>query len=135
MTDEDILKYIKKVVENDYELYFYTVTNMCKTAKRIPFNQFSIFQNTRKREIVFLRQIAMVLGLEFCKKFRTVSIGKYYGGRHHSTCIHAKKTIKNQSENYRDFRFIFNSLFDRISAFIDGTGWPLPIEKFNECNN
>ena len=58
---------------------------------------------TRKREVVRARQIAMY----FCKEFTQNSlktIGLHFGGRDHSTVIHANNTVEDQMETDEQFR-------------------------------
>ncbi len=58
---------------------------------------------TRKREVVRARQIAMY----FCKKLTQNSlktIGLHFGGRDHSTVIHANNTVEDQMETDEQFR-------------------------------
>lgn len=58
---------------------------------------------TRKREVVRARQIAMY----FCKQFTQNSlktIGLHFGGRDHSTVIHANNTVEDQMETDDQFR-------------------------------
>jgi len=58
---------------------------------------------TRKREVVRARQIAMY----FCKQFTQNSlktIGLHFGGRDHSTVIHANNTVEDQMETDEQFR-------------------------------
>ena len=58
---------------------------------------------TRKREVVRARQIAMY----FCKEMTQHSlktIGLHFGGRDHSTVIHAVKTVEEQTDSDPQFR-------------------------------
>ena len=58
---------------------------------------------TRKREVVRARQIAM----HFCKKLTQNSlktIGLHFGGRDHSTVIHANNTVADQMETDEQFK-------------------------------
>lgn len=58
---------------------------------------------TRKREIVTARQVAMY----FCKHFTKhslKSIGSHFGGRDHSTVIHAINTVENLMSWDRDYK-------------------------------
>ena len=58
---------------------------------------------TRKREVVRARQIAMYV----CKQFTQNSlktIGLHFGGRDHSTVIHANNTVEDQMETDKPFR-------------------------------
>jgi len=69
---------------------------------------------TRKREIVQARQVAMY----FCKQFTQhslKSIGLHFGGRDHSTVIHACQSVENLMETDPRFREIIEALRHKIS--------------------
>ena len=69
---------------------------------------------TRKREIVRARQIAMY----FCKQHTDHSlktIGLHFGGRDHSTVIHANNTVEERMEEDDQFR----SVVDDIAQTLD----------------
>ena len=58
---------------------------------------------TRKREVVRARQIAMY----FCKRLTQNSlktIGLHFGGRDHSTVIHANNTVEDRMEDDEQFQ-------------------------------
>ncbi len=64
---------------------------------------------TRKKEIVTARQVAMF----FCKEFTNhslKSIGYHFGGRDHSTVIHAVHTVNDIMETDSNFRNSVNEL-------------------------
>ena len=68
---------------------------------------------TRKREVVRARQIAMY----FCKKLTQNSlktIGLHFGGRDHSTVIHANKTVEDQIETDDQFRNMVEEIGRKI---------------------
>lgn len=68
---------------------------------------------TRKREIVQARQVAMY----FCKEFTQHSlktIGLHFGGRDHSTVIHANQSVENQIETDSKFREMIHELRQKI---------------------
>lgn len=58
--------------------------------------------NSRKREIVFARQVAMLF-LNIKTKMGVVAIGKEFN-RHHASVIHAEKVISNLCENSGEIR-------------------------------
>jgi chromosomal replication initiator protein len=58
--------------------------------------------NSRKREIVFARQTAMLF-LNTMTKMGVVRIGKEFN-RHHASVIHAEKVISNLCENSAETR-------------------------------
>lgn len=68
---------------------------------------------TRKQEVVLARQLAMY----FCKEFTNQSlktIGLHFGGRDHSTVIHAIGTVENQLTADPKFKDIFEKVKHRI---------------------
>lgn len=79
---------------------------------RIPPDQ--VRAKTRKREVVQARQVAMY----FCKHFTQhslKSIGLYFGGRDHSTVIHAIQSVQDQMETDPNFRELIEALQHKIS--------------------
>jgi len=78
----------------------------------VPENQ--VRGETRKREIVRARQIAMY----FSKKYTQHSlktIGLHFGGRDHSTVIHANNTVEDQMETDEQFRDTVEEIDQEIS--------------------
>ena len=69
--------------------------------------------NTRKRECVQVRQVAMY----FCKEFTNNSlalIGSHIGGKNHATVLHACKIVSTQKQVDRVFRETINNIEKRI---------------------
>ena len=65
------------------------------------------------KQIALPRQIAMYL----CKNLTDASlpeIGKRFGGKHHSTVIHAIKKIDGKREHERDFDKMVNSFIEAL---------------------
>jgi len=60
-------------------------------------------QNTRKREIVQARQIAMYFSKNLTKSSLNI-IGMQIGGKDHATVLHAYRTVKNLMETDKSFR-------------------------------
>ncbi|GAB4403246.1 MAG: chromosomal replication initiator protein DnaA [Microscillaceae bacterium] len=58
---------------------------------------------TRKKEIVTARQIAMYFAKEYTG-FSLKSIGYHFGGRDHSTVIHAIQTVNDYIKERREFK-------------------------------
>lgn len=68
---------------------------------------------TRKREVVQTRQVAMY----FCKQLTQHSlktIGLHFGGRDHSTVIHANQSVENQIETNPKFREMIEEIRHKI---------------------
>lgn len=69
---------------------------------------------TRRREIVQARHLAMY----FCREFTqhtTSKIGEAFGGRDHSTVIHAINSINNQIETSPNFHLVVKNVRQQIS--------------------
>ncbi|MEM9667024.1 MAG: helix-turn-helix domain-containing protein, partial [Bacteroidota bacterium] len=69
---------------------------------------------TRKREVVQARQVAMY----FSKKLTQHSlkkIGLHFGGRDHSTVIHANHSVQNHIDTNVAFRGIIDEIGHRLS--------------------
>lgn len=64
---------------------------------------------TRKKEIVVARQVAMYFSKEFTNH-SLKSIGYHFGGRDHSTVIHAVHTVNDLMETDSSFRNAINEL-------------------------
>jgi chromosomal replication initiator protein len=64
---------------------------------------------TRKKEIVVARQVAMYFAKEFTNH-SLKSIGYHFGGRDHSTVIHAIQTVNDLMETDTSFRNVVNEL-------------------------
>ncbi|MGB3619485.1 MAG: chromosomal replication initiator protein DnaA [Catalinimonas sp.] len=73
----------------------------------------SLKAKTRKKEIVMARQIAMYFTKEFTD-YSLKSIGQYFGGRDHSTVIHAIRSVKDSIETNRKFRSTMEDLTTRL---------------------
>jgi len=68
---------------------------------------------TRKREVVQARQVAMY----FCKRLTQHSlktIGLHFGGRDHSTVIHANMSVENQMDTDPKFAEIIDEIANKI---------------------
>ena len=68
---------------------------------------------TRKREVVQARQIAMY----FCKRLTQHSlktIGLHFGGRDHSTVIHANQSVENQMDTDPKFVDMIGEISNKI---------------------
>lgn len=70
-------------------------------------------EKTRKQEIVEARQIAMYLSKSLTKS-SLKTIGLHFGGRDHSTVIHAIHAMEDRQETSPRFRQIINDIRQRI---------------------
>ena len=89
----------------------YIINIVCEYFKISP-EQLAL--NTRKRQVVQARQIAMYLA----KKYSNASlaaIGQQCGKKDHATVHHACKTIANQLETDKQFKVMFADIEKRIA--------------------
>jgi chromosomal replication initiator protein len=68
---------------------------------------------TRKREIVVARQVSMFLAKEYTN-MSLKSIGSHFGGRDHSTVIHAIQSINNLMETDKKFNATMQEVFKKL---------------------
>jgi chromosomal replication initiator protein len=73
-----------------------------------------ITSKSRKREIVQARQISMYFSKQLTKE-SLVNIGRYFGGRDHSTVIHACQTVNNLIDTDKSFRSIVAELEKKLN--------------------
>ena len=74
-----------------------------------------IYGKGRKQEVALTRQVAMYLSKELTHN-SLKSIGLFYGGRDHSTVIHACKTIKIKMDEDDIFNAEIKALLRRLSG-------------------
>jgi chromosomal replication initiator protein len=94
------------------------VTLTIEEIQRLVCEYFSIEEDlvrakTRKREVVQARQVAMF----FCKQLTQHSlktIGLHFGGRDHSTVIHANQSVENQIDTDPKFREMIEEIRHKI---------------------
>ena len=77
----------------------------------IPVEQ--VKSKTRKREIVQARQISMYYAKDLTKS-SLKTIGMHFGGRDHSTVIHACQTVNDLMETDKKFRADIEEIGKRI---------------------
>ncbi|HEX7069201.1 MAG TPA: chromosomal replication initiator protein DnaA, partial [Rhodothermales bacterium] len=68
---------------------------------------------TRKREVVQARQVAMYFSKELTQH-SLKTIGLHFGGRDHSTVIHANQSIENQIETDPKFREVIEEIRHKL---------------------
>jgi chromosomal replication initiator protein len=88
-----------------------TITNIVCEVLNIAENK--IRDKTRKKEIVMARQIAMYLSKELTKS-SLKTIGLHFGGRDHSTVIHACTTIEDSMSKDHSLKDIVNNVRSQI---------------------
>ncbi len=88
-----------------------TITNIVCEVLNIAENK--IRDKTRKKEIVLARQIAMYLSKELTKS-SLKTIGLHFGGRDHSTVIHACTTVEDSMSKDQSMKDIVNNVRSQI---------------------
>ncbi len=68
---------------------------------------------TRKREIVIARQVAMYFSKDYTNH-SLKSIGYHFGGRDHSTVIHAVQSVNDMMDTNAKFRFSIDELKKKL---------------------
>lgn len=72
---------------------------------------------TRKKEIVFARQVSMYLSKELTN-FALKTIGLHFGGRDHSTVIHACQSIENKIQTDKSFSTEIDEIKNKIELTV-----------------
>lgn len=109
---------VQRVVQKQDELPHEDIevgidTIMEEVARYFGLSVEALKSKSRKKEIVVPRQIAMYLCKEYTN-FSLKSIGYHFGGRDHSTVIHAVQNISELREKDADFRLYIDQLLDRL---------------------
>jgi chromosomal replication initiator protein len=100
-----VMKNIIKDIETEVGIEFIQKS----VSEHYGINVDDLKAKTRKKEIVVARQVSMY----FCKEFTNhslKSIGYHFGGRDHSTVIHAITTVNDIMETDSSFRNTVNEL-------------------------
>ena len=92
----------KKPVEKDYEVLRYIET-------RLPMSMEAINSKSRIRDLVEVRQIMMHI-LRIYGEYTLYEIGMSFGGRDHSTVIHAKDTVYDLCDTDKAYRAKFEEI-------------------------
>jgi chromosomal replication initiator protein len=100
-----VMKNIIKDIETEVGIDFIQKT----VSEYYSINQDDLKAKTRKKEIVVARQVAMYFSKEFTNH-SLKSIGYHFGGRDHSTVIHAVQTVNDMIETDSTFRNAVNEL-------------------------
>ena len=112
--DLDLAKEVLRDLMQDVQVNLSIEEIQRIVCEYLDINEDLIRAKTRKREVVRARQIAMY----FCKEVTQHSlktIGLHFGGRDHSTVIHAVKTVEDQVDTDAQFR----DMVDQISRKIE----------------
>jgi len=121
------------------------ISNIVEDYFRLP--EGAIKYDSRKREVVQARQIAMVLSKQLTKKSLDY-IGKQLADRDHATVLHAIKTVNNLIDTDKEFKktyfeicekvddfFLCNITRDEINEAIQVGFTKLLIKKIQQCKD
>ncbi len=97
----------RKIININIESITKTVCEYLNIAEN------KIRDKTRKKEVVHARQLSMFLSKEMTNS-SLKTIGLHFGGRDHSTVVHACAVIENKKTNDSSFRTLIDELKNKI---------------------
>jgi len=109
----DLAKRTVKEIATDRKINI-TIDDISKiicTQLNIPENK--IREKTRKKEIVLARQLAMYFSKELTKN-SLKTIGLHFGGRDHSTVIHACNNVEQMHKSDTSMRDLIDSIRNKL---------------------
>ena len=110
----ELAKKTVKEIATDKKTYNITIELITKNVcDYLGVAENKIRDKTRKKEIVLARQIAMYLSKELTKS-SLKTIGLHFGGRDHSTVIHACSSIEQGKLQDKSIRELINNLTNKI---------------------
>jgi chromosomal replication initiator protein len=109
----DLTKSIVKEIATDVKINI-TIEEITKcVCDYFKIDENKIRDKTRRKEVVMARQIAMYLSKELTKS-SLKTIGLHFGGRDHSTVIHAYNSIESSIQSDSQLKDTVNSLRNNI---------------------
>jgi chromosomal replication initiator protein len=109
----DLTKSIVKEIATDVKINI-TIEEITKcVCDYYKIDENKIRDKTRRKEVVMARQIAMYLSKELTKS-SLKTIGLHFGGRDHSTVIHAYNSIESSIQSDSQLKDTVNSLRNNI---------------------
>jgi len=110
----ELAKKTVKEIATDRKTNNITIENISRVVcEHLGVAENKIRDKTRKKEIVLARQLAMFLSKELTLS-SLKTIGLHFGGRDHSTVIHACNTIEENKLNDESFNRIVEELREKI---------------------
>jgi len=110
----DLTRKTVKEIATDRKTNNITIDSITKVVcDYLNIGENKIRDKTRKKEIVMARQLAMYLSKELTKS-SLKTIGLHFGGRDHSTVVHACASIEKQKENDSGLREMIGNLKNQI---------------------
>ncbi|NHZ87155.1 MAG: hypothetical protein GWP19_14990 [Planctomycetia bacterium] len=110
---------VKKVVKERLGKRFLAEITLEDIVRRVSevtsISEKNIVGSSRKKELVEARQIAAYLGREILGVSLS-SIGMYFGGRDHTTILHACKNIEEKIKSKKRIKQLVESIKNELSA-------------------
>ncbi len=106
---KEVLKNIIKEIQSDVSVDFIQKT----VSEYFKVDMESLKSKIKKREIVIPRQVAMY----FCKRYTQLTlalIGENFGGRDHSTVIHALESVEDMMKTDANFKLSVDELGKKL---------------------
>lgn len=106
----------KKVLKNiiDTKHTEISIENIQKiVCEHLSIEEQKLKDKTRKREVVLARHLTMYLSRSFTKN-SLKTIGEHFGGRDHTTVIHACQVIKDTMDTDHNFKMQVQTLEDKL---------------------
>ena len=110
---KEVLKNIIKEIQSDVSVDFIQKT----VAEYFKVNVEQLKSKVKKREIVIPRQVSMY----FCKRYTQLTlalIGENFGGRDHSTVIHALESVEDMMKTDANFKASVEDLSKKLKMRI-----------------
>jgi chromosomal replication initiator protein len=111
--DLELAKQIMKNIVHDIETEVGIDYIQKTVAEYYHLNQDDLKDKTRKKEIVIARQVAMYFAKEYTNH-SLKSIGYHFGGRDHSTVIHAVQTVNDMMDVNANFKGSIDDLKEKL---------------------
>jgi chromosomal replication initiator protein len=111
--DLELAKQIMKNIVHDIETEVGIDYIQKTVAEYYHLNQDDLKDKTRKKEIVIARQVAMYFSKEYTNH-SLKSIGYHFGGRDHSTVIHAVQTVNDMMDVNANFKNSINDVKEKL---------------------
>jgi chromosomal replication initiator protein len=114
LTVNSVQKILKDIIKTDGSVHI-TIENIQKTvADNFNIDMKDMKSKRRTDAIAFPRQIAMYLARTLTDEFSTNAIGDAFGGRDHSTVMHACNKIKEKMNIDPYFNAKINQIIKKI---------------------
>jgi chromosomal replication initiator protein len=110
----ELVKETVKEIATDKKIFNINIESITKTVcDHLNVAENKIREKTRKKEVVQARQIAMYLSKEMTNS-SLKTIGLHFGGRDHSTVVHACSSIENAKERDGTIKDLLRQLKNQI---------------------